>query len=293
MGTRSKLLILPYPTMTFLPFYVAEESGFFAKRGVIVRCLHAREAKERRIRLCIEGAIDFYTSISTTVEAILRGWGEVRVLCTNVVSRFVCMARPDIKSVPDLKGRKIMVGGGHSKNEALYWCSLYGWEPGKDIEIISQGDATARIDAFRDPTISAILARPQYLSWGEKEGFRALSYPPGVGWCGGGLSTSLNLIKEDPGLIQNVVSSVVEATEFVLKNEEQALEVALKRIPYLGKEEAEGNYRILKEIFTCRVEPAAIHYMAEVLGVVKQCPRKVNLEEVADLSFLRQALDKK
>src|SRR5574340_301302 len=56
----------------------------------------------------------------------------------------------------------------------LYWCSLYGWEPGKDIEIISQGDATARIDAFKDPTISAILARPQYLSWGEKEGFRAL-----------------------------------------------------------------------------------------------------------------------
>ena len=106
------LLTLPYPTMTFLPFYVAEEEGFFERQGVTVRCVHIRAAKERTIQLVREGDVTFYTSISTTVEAILRGWGEVKALCSNASAPFSCVARSEIRSVAELKGGTVMVGGG-------------------------------------------------------------------------------------------------------------------------------------------------------------------------------------
>jgi ABC-type nitrate/sulfonate/bicarbonate transport system substrate-binding protein len=60
------LLALPYPTMNFLPFYAAEDLGYFAKNGVTVRCLHVRETKQRKVQLCLEGDLHFYTSVSTT-----------------------------------------------------------------------------------------------------------------------------------------------------------------------------------------------------------------------------------
>ena len=286
------LLVLPYPTMTFLPFYVAEEKGLFERQGVKVRCIHSRDGKQRFVQLALEGEVAFYTSMSTTVEAILRGWGEVRALCANTVAHFPCVVRPEIKSMADLKGKKIMVGGGRSKNEALYICSIYGWQPGKDIEIVSQGDAIGRIHAFKDPNIFAVFARVQYLSWGEKEGFRALPYPtPGTAWCEGGLATSLQLIRENPELVQKVVTAVAEATEFVKNSAEEAIAVALKRIQYLDRAAAEDNYRVLHGAFSCDIEAPAIEYMAEVLGMVKKCPRKVMLEEIADLSFLQRALN--
>ncbi|MGH7887231.1 MAG: hypothetical protein ACREPG_05160 [Candidatus Binatia bacterium] len=37
------LLALPYPTMNFLPFYAAEDLGFFSRAGVNIHCLHRRD----------------------------------------------------------------------------------------------------------------------------------------------------------------------------------------------------------------------------------------------------------
>ena len=43
------LLALPYPTMNFLPFYAAEDLGFFSRAGVDVDCLHVKEAKQKKL----------------------------------------------------------------------------------------------------------------------------------------------------------------------------------------------------------------------------------------------------
>jgi hypothetical protein len=77
------LLALPYPTMNFLPFYTAEDLGFFSRGGVNIHCLHVAETKQRKVQFCLEGDLHFYTSISTTTEARLREWGDVKALCSN------------------------------------------------------------------------------------------------------------------------------------------------------------------------------------------------------------------
>jgi len=275
--------------MTFLPFYVAEEERFFEAQKVRVRCIHSSEGKEMFVRLAVEQEVAFFTAVSTTVEAVLRSWGEVRALCANVVARFPCMVRPEIQSLEQLKGRKVMVGGGRSNNEALYICSRFGWQPGKDIELV-HGDAVDRIHAFQDPEISAVFARAQYLFWAEKAGFRPMFHrDPKVAWYDGGLATSVNLIRKDPDVVQRVVTAVVQASQFVKENEEEAIAVALRRIPYLDQEQAQGNYKVLRDNLSCDITATGIHYMAKVLGQVKGTPRQLKLEEVADLSFLHQA----
>ena len=169
-----------------------------------------------------------------------------------------------------------MSGGGRSNTDLRFLCSRYGLRPGVDVEVV-QGDSVGRAKAFEDPTIAAVFARSQFLYWGTRAGFRPLHYPdPGMGWYEGGLAAGVALIARHPDVIQKVVNAVVRATDFLKTNEKEAVEVALKRIPQLSRDEAEGNYEILREGFVDNLEPSVIDYMSNVVGTVKASPRRAS-----------------
>lgn len=282
------LLVLRSPTMTGLPFYAAEEKGFFEQEGVKVRCLHSHDPKRTAVQLLVEGEIAFYTSISAIVEAALRGV-KVKALCATSNSRYPCAAREEIRSLADLKGKKVMVGGGRSYNEVLWLCHRYGWQPGRDLEVVS-GELSQRAKAFLDPSLSAVFGRAQYLFWLRKGRFHLLPYPdPDNAWPEGCLATSQKLIDENPDVVQRVVNAVVKATDFVKTYRDEAIAVAIKNVPYLDREAVEGNYDVLRQWYSTAVSEAAIAHIEEVLTTGSGQARGPKLDEVADLSFLARA----
>jgi ABC-type nitrate/sulfonate/bicarbonate transport system substrate-binding protein len=285
------LLALPYPTTNFLPFYAAEDLGFFSRAGVDLHCIHVSETKERKVRLCLAGDLDFYTSISTTVEAVLRGWGDVKALCSNQTTLYFCAARQEIAELNDLQGKRVMVGGGASNNQITYLSKKLGWILGSDITIV-RGDALDRIRAFEDPAIAAVIAREEYAYWAVKAGWRLIPYPEEyMRWHGGGLCTSARLIREQPDTVFKAVKAVVLATDYLNHHRQEAVELACKRISHLSREDAEGNYDIHMRNggYTCAITEEGIRYQSEVLASAKGVSKKVSLREVSDLSFLEKA----
>jgi len=283
------LLTARAPAMSFLPFYAAEEEGFFEKEGVRVRLLHVRAPKSRIVQLVVEGEIDFYTSISTTVQSILQGWGEVRALCATSASIHPCAARVEIKTLADLRGKKVMSGGGRSRNEILWLCHRYGWNPHTDIEIVP-GELADRVKAFSDPSFAAVFGRAEYLFWIKKGGFHLLDYPDlERGWPGAGLATSVNLIRKDPDSVQRVVNGVVASTEFLKTHRDEAVAIAKRHITHLDQEAIEANFDLMRPWYTCEISSGAIKHQAEVLGIARGEYRPLEVEDIADLSFLRRA----
>jgi NitT/TauT family transport system substrate-binding protein len=284
------LIALPYPTMTFLPLLVAEEKGFFAAQGIDAYCVQVQTHGGATLtRLVDRGEIAFLTSLTNAMEAVLCEGHPIKFLCATSLTKFPCVARPEIRSIADLKGKKVMSGGGRSNTDLRFLCARYGLRPGVDVEVV-QGDSAGRAKAFDDPTIAAVFARSQFLYWGTQAGFRPLQYPdPGMGWYEGGLAAGVALIEREPEAIQKVINAVVRAADFLRTNRDEAIEVALKRIPHLDRAAAAGNYEILRDGFVDNIEPSVIDYMADVVGTIKGSPRRVTLEEVADLSFLREA----
>jgi NitT/TauT family transport system substrate-binding protein len=278
------ILVLRAPSMSGLPFYVAEDKGFFEKQGVDVRCVHSHDPKRRMVQLLVEGEIDFYTSISAIVKAVTRGV-EVKALCATSNSRYPCVARAEIRSFSDLKNKKVMVGGGRSRNEVLWLCRRHGWNPEQDLEIVA-GDLSERAQAFSDPSFAAVFGRPQYLSWLKKGGFHLLPYPDkDDAWPEGCLATSQRLIEEKPDLVQRVVNAVVAATDYARTRKDKAIAVAMKNIGYLGQEAVEGNYDVLREWYSSDITETAIAHVSEVLEL-KSTRQPLKLEDFADLSFL-------
>jgi NitT/TauT family transport system substrate-binding protein len=285
------ILILRAPSMSGLPFYVAEDKGFFEKQGVKVRCIHSHDPKRRIVQLLVEGEIDFYTSISAIVEAVTRGV-KVKALCATSNSKYPCAAREEVRSFADLKNKKVMVGGGRSRNEVLWLCRRYGWNPDQDLKVVS-GDLSERAKAFSDPSFAAVFGRPQYLSWLKKGGFHLLPYPDkDDAWPEGCLATSQGLIEEKPDLVQRVVNAVVAATDYARTHKDEAISVAMKNIGYLGQEAVEGNYEVLREWYSSDISETAIAHVSEVLEL-KTDRQSLKLDNFADLSFLTRTRESK
>jgi NitT/TauT family transport system substrate-binding protein len=285
------ILILRAPSMSGLPFYVAEDKGFFEKQGVKVRCIHSHDPKRRIVQLLVEGEIDFYTSISAIVEAVTRGV-KVKALCATSNSKYPCAAREEVRSFADLKNKKVMVGGGRSRNEVLWLCRRNGWNPDQDVKIVS-GDLSERAKAFSDPSFTAVFGRPQYLSWLKKGGFHLLPYPDkDDAWPEGCLATSQGLIEEKPDLVQRMVNAVVAATDYARTHKDEAISVAMKNIGYLGQEAVEGNYEVLREWYSSDISETAIAHVSEVLEL-KTDRQSLKLDNFADLSFLTRARESK
>jgi NitT/TauT family transport system substrate-binding protein len=281
------ILVLRAPSMSGLPFYVAEDRGFFEREEVNVRCVHSHDSKRRMVQLLVEGEIDFYTSISAIVEAVTRGV-KVKALCATSNSRYPCAVREEIRSFGDLKNKKVMVGGGRSRNEVLWLCRRHRWNSERDMEIVS-GDLSERAKAFADPSFAAVFGRPQYLSWLKKGGFHLLPYPDkDDAWPEGCLATSQRLIDEKPELVQRVVNAVVAATEYARTRKDEAIAVAMKNIGYLGQEAVEGNYEVLREWYSSDISETAIAHISEVLELTTD-RQPLKLKDFADLSFLMQA----
>lgn len=278
------ILVLRAPSMSGLPFYVAEDLGFFEKEGVKVHCIHSHDPKRRIVQLLVEGEIAFYTSISAVVDAVTQGV-KVKALCATSNSKYPCAARDDIHTFADLKNKKVMVGGGRSRNEVLWLCRHFDWQPDRDLNVIS-GDLAARAKAFTDPSFSAVFGRPQYLAWLKKGGFHLLPYPDkDDAWPEGCLATSQALIDDKPDVVQKAVNAVVAATEYARTHKDEAIAVAMKHVGYLGKEAVEGNYDVLREWYSSDISETAIAHIVEVLEL-KTAGRSTKLEDFADLSFL-------
>jgi NitT/TauT family transport system substrate-binding protein len=287
------LLVLRAQAIGFLPFYVAEEKGFFRDEGVSVRYLHCHDDKKRMVQLLLQGEVAFYATISVAVESLIRGWGELRALCATSVSRYPCAARSEITSFAALKGKKVMVGGGRSMSEVLWLCHRYRWELGRDLHVV-RGSLDERSKVFADPTFSAVFGRPQYLFWLKKGGFRLLPYEERArAWPEGGITTSVRLIQEKPEAVQKVVNAVVRATAYLKDHRDAAIEIALKNVPYLDREAAEGNYDVLRDWYACEITEPAIAHLTEVHNIATKQARAIRLEEVADLSFVTNALRSK
>jgi NitT/TauT family transport system substrate-binding protein len=283
------LIALSYQNATFLPIYVGVEKGFFAQEGVDLDYVYVQGGnKSKTARLAMKGDVAFLDGASTSIEAVVRGWGMLKVLCSGVRVPFFLMVRPNIEKVADLKGKRIITGsGGRAFNEVLYISKLNGWEPGKDITII-KGSPTDRIEAFQDPGIDAVATRPQFRHWAEQNGFRSLDYEGGKCWYSGGIAATPQMIEEKPEIVSRVVKVYLKAIDFIKANREESVRIILKEVPYLDYEGASGNYDVLHDLWSPLLERPGVEHMAEVCRAVKGSTLRPSFEDMVDLSFLKE-----
>lgn len=150
--------------VTVWPAIVADKKGFFAEEGLDFDLINSG-ASARSLQQVAAGSAPIGSSSMVDSVRAIAGGAKVKVFLNSLaVGTHSLIAGKAIKSVADLKGKRVMTGGpGDITN--LWWFAMarhYGLDPGKDVELLYSGATSGRFAALVAGAIEATpLAPPQ------------------------------------------------------------------------------------------------------------------------------------
>src|SRR5215468_3144007 len=217
-------------------FWVAYEDGIFKKNGLEVELLQTMLAGEIAVS---------YLDPRNTIEANFSGASVA--LLAGVTNRFTfsLMARPEIKRVGDLKGRKIGVTriGSSTHTAALYALNKAGLKP-SDYQILSLFEVPNILTALIAAQIDAGLISPFTTFRGRKAGLSELVNlaREGPEFASVAVGSLRSYIKTNEEIVRRVMRSYVEAVYRFKTNKEIGLKVLQKYTRVQDPEILEATY---------------------------------------------------
>jgi ABC-type nitrate/sulfonate/bicarbonate transport system substrate-binding protein len=226
-------------------FWVAHEDGIFKKNGLDVELLHI-PSSSRAIQTMLAGEIAIsYLDPRNTIEANFRGASVA--LLAGVTNRFTfsLMARPEIKRVGDLKGKKIGVTriGSSTHTASLYALSQAGLKP-TDYQILPLFEVPNILTALMAGQIDAGLISPPTTFRGRKAGLTELVNlgREGPEFASVAIGSPRSYIKANEETVRRVVRSYVEAIYRFKTSKEIGLKVLQKYTRVQDPEILEATY---------------------------------------------------
>lgn len=151
-------------SVSIWPAIVADEKGFFAAEGLKVDFVGAGASARSLQQVAAGSAAIGSSSMVDSIRAIGAG-AKVKIFLNSLaVGTHSLVAAKTIKTVPDLRGKRVMTGGpGDITN--LWWGAVarhFGLDPQKDVDLMFSGATTARLAALEAGAIDAtVLSTPQ------------------------------------------------------------------------------------------------------------------------------------
>ena len=169
MGTPSRGLFE-------FPAVVAMRKGFYKEEGLDTDKVQMQPAIA--VKALISGDIDYLLAWGSSIRAAVTGVPIKAVIGMASRPLHVLIARSDIKSPKELKGKIIGVDSVAGTVDYLSRVALrhFGFEPEKDVKILVTGESPTRLAALRAGSIDATPIDVAFAVKAEEEGFRRLIY---------------------------------------------------------------------------------------------------------------------
>jgi NitT/TauT family transport system substrate-binding protein len=176
VGAERIVIGTPSRGLFEFPAVVAMRKGYYKDEGFHVDKVQMQPAIA--VKALISGDIDYLLAWGSAVRAAVTGVPIKAVVGFAARPLHVLIARPDIKTPKDLKGKIIGVDSVAGTVDYLSRVAArhFGFEPEKDIKIIVTGESPTRLAALRAGSIDATPIDVAFAMKAEDEGFRRLLY---------------------------------------------------------------------------------------------------------------------
>jgi NitT/TauT family transport system substrate-binding protein len=282
---------VPELNAQFAPLALAEKKGFFKEDGLQGETIRINPTVA--LAALISGELDYWTVIGNSVAAAIQG-APLRVLACYVPgSPSALIARPEFKSVTELRGKAIGLNtsGGALESIARLMFKHFGLDPDKEIKFLPLGTSERRFSAMKQGLTAATMGSPPLDFLGKKMGFVVLarahelfSYPTS------GVVASVKKIKEKPEQVKQVIKAGIKATRYIRQNRESTIQLMIEWSK-TEKEMATAGYESVSKLFNDDggVPEKGLLLVVEELKRLGKVEREIFPNEVADLSILREA----
>jgi ABC-type nitrate/sulfonate/bicarbonate transport system substrate-binding protein len=225
--------------------WVAQEEGFFKKNGLEVELIHI-PSTSRAIQVMLAGEIHYsYMDGRNSVTAALKG-ADV-VILAGVANRLVFsfMARPEIKSFSDLKGKKIGITrlGSSTHSVTLWVANKFGLKP-EEYQLLQLVDVPNIFTAITAGQIHAGALSPPTNFRARKAGLRELIdlSKDGPEYVSVAIGSTRSFVKANEEMTRRFVRAYSEGVLFLKANKTAGIRAIRKYARINDPEILEATY---------------------------------------------------
>ena len=271
------------------------EAGLFRKHGLDVELLYvAGGGRAGQVVQSGEVPIGVFTG-GAVVNANLAGGDLVAIASSMNVMTFVVMARPEIRRVEDLKGKKVGVSRFGSATDFGLRYAEERWpvKRQKDFAVIQVGGVSDVFAALKSGALDAAVINVELAILARREGLRELAdiAKLGINFPTSSIVTSRSFIKRNENTVRKFVRGFVEGVHHGKTHREFGVQVLKK---YLRNDDAamvNDLYDIYVQQNIPRVPRPSPEALKTVIDQVAETdPRAKNLrpEQLIDSRFFQE-----
>jgi NitT/TauT family transport system substrate-binding protein len=206
--------------MIFLSSGVAQHRGFFKDEGLDADIVVMGAAPS--IAALSNGDIDGTLLTGTVIRAAIRGLPVRLVAGLMTSSPHVLLARPEIKTIKELSGKKVGLASFGDATHVLARLILArnGIDPEKEVQFVPLGTDSARFSALQQKLADGVVTSPPLDFEGKKLGYnilaRAYEY---VNYPLSGVGVSIKTIEQNRDQVK-ADGALIKASRFIRENRE-------------------------------------------------------------------------
>jgi ABC-type nitrate/sulfonate/bicarbonate transport system substrate-binding protein len=209
-------------------YHVAAGKGLFKEEGLDPEMI---QMNPRLGALAVmNGDVEFTTTFGSTLRGIIGGLPLKFVAISVRKTDHFLMARPEVKSIQDLRGKRLGVSTlfGTDQLAAEGMMTSKGFNPSQ-LKVVALGDAPVRAQALRTGVVDVVAINAPYDIGLMKDGFSTLAGPQDLKRALplAGLAVRDRSLREKPQLIKRVLRSILKAHRFIFDNKQETIRVMM------------------------------------------------------------------
>jgi NitT/TauT family transport system substrate-binding protein len=214
-------------SLGFLDTWAAKERGFYRKQGLDAEIITMRPPLT--IGAIQAGEIDYAFGASTISRGSISG-APVRLVSLSLRTSFhTLVARPQFKSIADLKGKTIAVTIGAADDfVARHLIRRAGLDP-RDFAFVNMGGSDTRFPALHAGSIDATALSLPFFVVAKRQGFTLLgSAADVIDMATVGIGTSLKKIQQEREQVKKMIRAQLDTLHWIKSQKNEV-------VPFLQK----------------------------------------------------------
>ena len=226
--------------------WVAEEKGLFKKYGVDVEVVAIGGGGARVVSALVAGDINFSVGGGEgSIRSQLKGIDTTIIASSFTTGLQRIMARPEIKTYQELRGKKIAITQFGSAGHLALLLMLKKWNMRPDdVQIVTFGSSPAMLVALdKGAADAAVLTMPTFFL-AEDKGYRIVGDPltMGVFYLQNTLESMRSFLRNNRDRVLRFMKGYIEGIAYFKKNKKESIEIMQKKLRIQSQQERDVRY---------------------------------------------------
>lgn len=284
---------MPSLSLSFVAPQVAYARGFFREEGIDAEII--RIATNIGIVAVTTKEIGYTTAVGAGLRSAVRGLPLKVITYFNGRPMHVLVAKPDLRTLPDLRRKVIGFAGYGDSTEFMLRAILRqaGMDLEKDVQAFQVSGSGQRLQALLSGKLDAAIVPPPFNFEAESKGFVRLMAAADVFETSvSGLALHADTLKEKPAQVKRMLRALLKAQNFIRSNKTESVRVIadwLKLDPGI----AQSSYDIYVKGMSLNgmVPERVLETDIERARKEQQVKEAVPVAKVVDFTLLKEALN--